>query len=79
MKAYRASDSKGSGFTALTPKQAAIKFFTNFPTKRKCDIIEGESKDGFFTVTFGRASEGQWPQQYKEITKKMIDSLPDAT
>jgi hypothetical protein len=77
MKAYRAS-ANGSGFTAPTPRQAAIKFFTSFPTKRKCDIIEGEANDGFFTVKFGRASEGEWPQSWKAITKKQIDTLPDS-
>jgi hypothetical protein len=75
MKAYRAS-ATGCGATAETPKAAAEKFFTMFPTKRKCDIIEGQTDGRFFTVTYGRASVGEWPQYYKAVTKKTADTLP---
>ena len=78
MKAYRAS-AAGCGATADTPKAAAEKFFTMFPTKRKCDIIEGQTDGRFFSVAFGRASTGEWPQQWKNITKKQIIELPEAS
>ena len=76
MKAYRAS-ATGCGVTAATPRAAAEKFFTAFPNKRKCDVIEGETDGHFFTVAFGRASEGKWPQQWKNITRKDIGILID--
>ena len=76
MKAYRAS-ATGCGVTSYTPKAAAEKFFSAFPNKRKCDIIEGETDGQFFTVAFGRASEGKWPQQWKNVTKKQASDLPD--
>ena len=75
MKAYRAS-ATGCGATAATPKEAAEKFFNTFPTKRKCNIIEGKADGNFFTVAFGRASEGQWPEQWKDVTKKKVSQLP---
>lgn len=75
-KAFRASGTDGH-VTEATPKKAAQKFFEQFPTKRKCDIIEGQADGHFFTVAYGRASEGKWPQSYKDVTKKMIDGLPD--
>ena len=66
----------GCSAMATTPKAAAIKFFTMYPTKRKCDVIAGESNNGFFTVTYGRASVGEWPQFYKAVTKKTANTLP---
>ena len=76
MKAYRAS-AANCGCTASTPRAAAIKFFEQFPNKRKCDVIEGVVDGPFFTVSFGRTSEGQWPARWKDIYKKQTDTLPD--
>ena len=77
MKGFKAY-APGHSVMAETPRDAAIKFFTMYPTKRKCDVIAGESRDGFFTVTYGRASVGEWPQYYKAVTKKTAIDLPGA-
>jgi hypothetical protein len=77
MRAYQAYSKGGFSRTASTPKQAAIAFFAEWPAKRKCDIIQGDAKDGFFTVTYGRKSAGQWPSHWPDVIKKTIDTLPD--
>lgn len=76
MKAYRAY-AEGCGVTESTPRRAAAKFFETFPNKRKCNVIEGEADGHFFTVKYGRPSVGEWPQSWKEVTKKQVDTLPD--
>lgn len=73
-KAY----AKDGHVTAETPRKAAEAFFSRFPTKRKCDVIQGEHDGLFFTVKYGRLSLGQWPQQFKDVTKKTAATLPDA-
>ena len=74
--AFKASATDTGNVVRETPRQAAQAFFEKYPNKRKCFIIEG--KDGFFfTVTYGRYSEGKWPSSYKDVTKKMVDTLPD--
>lgn len=75
MKAYQAY-SNGRTVTAATPKGAALAFFERFPTARKCDVTEGQQDGHFFTVTYGRASNGEWSQRWKDVTKKQIDQLP---
>lgn len=72
MKAYQAY-AKGSTATAATPRKAAEKFFSDFPTKRKCDVIEGEANGLFFTVSYGNV----WPLSWKGVTKKNSIELPD--
>mgnify|MGYP006393176841 FL=1 len=64
MKAFRASAAGGFGVTADTPRQAALALFDKHPEKRKCDVIEGEADGHFFTVAYGRASEGKWPKSW---------------
>lgn len=76
MKAYQASANKHGSRTAETPRAAAAAFFEAFPKARKCNVIEGESDGRFFTVRYGRASCGEWPQSWKDITRKSCDSLP---
>jgi hypothetical protein len=76
MKQYQAYGSDGR-VTADTPQNAARLFFARFPTKRKCNIIEGIVDGPFFTVTYGRSSEGQWPYSVKDVTKKQIEALPN--
>lgn len=76
MKEFRAY-SKHGAVCAATPKAAALAFFEKFPNARKCDIIEGKSDGHFFSVTYGRASNGEWPQSFKEVTKKTAQTLPE--
>ena len=73
MKAYQAHATGGFRAVADTPRGAAINFFNAFPTKRKCSIIEGETSEGFFTVTYGNP----WPKSWNEVTKRNLDTLPD--
>lgn len=75
--AFRAS-SKHGGVTASTPREAAQLHFEKFPQSRKCDVIQGTVDGHFFTVAYGRASLGQWPTSWKDVTKKNIDSLPNS-
>jgi len=75
MKAYQAY-AKGSNVVGQTPREAATRFFEKYPTKRKCNVIEGTVDDHFFTVTYGRSSDNEWPYSARDITKKMIQTLP---
>lgn len=67
-KAY----SKQGHVTATTPAEARDLFFATFPKARKCDIIAGTRDGQFFTVAFGRASLGQWPTSFNDVTKKTV-------
>lgn len=73
-QAYSATNGRRA---ADTPKAAARAFFAAFPKARKCNIIEGKSEGGFFTVTYGRKSNGEWPQSFKDVTKRSAENLPD--
>ena len=75
MKAYQAYSSIHGNVTADTAKQAALLFFEKFPKARKCNIVQGTTDGRFFTVTYGRASTGEWPESYKDITRKTIDTI----
>lgn len=75
-KEYQAYASGGFRVTAATPALAAIRFFETFPGKRKCSIVEGTTDGHFFTVRYGRSSDGEWPFSVKDIGKKDIPSLP---
>jgi hypothetical protein len=72
MKAYRASAKGGFGVTATTPRDAALAFFANWPTKRKCSIVEGETDGTFFSVTYGNP----WPKYWPDVTPKTAANLP---
>lgn len=76
MKEYQAYGKAGN-FTAKTPRLAALGYFERFPGSRKCNVIQGVSDGHFFTVTYGRASDGNWPESYKDVTKKSAELLPD--
>ena len=76
-KAFQAYATTGFSVTAPTARQAARLFFERFPTKRKCNVIEGVADDYFFTVTYGRRSDGNWPESFKDVTKKTALGLPD--
>jgi hypothetical protein len=77
MKAYRASANDGSAVTDATPRAAALAFFARFPGKRKCHVIEGDTDGQVFSVTYGRASLGQWPTSWRDVTPKTASALPD--
>ncbi len=77
MKAFQAY-SKGATVTEPTPRAAAVKFFERFPTRRKCNVIEGTVDGIFFSIRYGRKSLGEWPQSWKDITKKTASELPEA-
>lgn len=73
---------KGKAITyGASPREAAEKFFIANPTARKCNVLEGETEytSGvpFFVVKYGRASEGEWPQSFKDVTKKTMGELPN--
>jgi len=74
MKAYQAY-AKGCAVTAPTAREVAEKFFAKWPGKRKCNITEGETDGYFFTVRYGRSSEGEWPQSWRDVTKKTVGEL----
>lgn len=76
MRAYQAYGNAGR-VTGNTPREAASLYFERFPSSRKCNIDQGEQDGVFFTVTYGRASLGEWPASYKDVTKKTIGSLPE--
>lgn len=73
---YQAHAKNYGNVTRNTPRQAAQDFFDKHPKARKCNVTEGVEDGIFFTVTYGRASEGQWPQSWKDVTKKTVDMLP---
>lgn len=74
MKAFQAYGHAGK-VTRDTAKQAAESYFIEFPKSRKCDVIQGESDGLFFTVTYGRKNDGEWPTSYKNVTRKTISEL----
>lgn len=76
MKAFKAYGTDAH-VTASTPRAAALRFFNEHPTKRKCNVVEGTVDGRFFTVEYGRYSEGKWPLSFKEVTKKTALELPD--
>ena len=76
MKAFQAH-ATGATVTALTARAAARKFFERFPTRRKCNVIEGTVDGPFFSIRYGRKSAGEWPQSWRDVTKKTVETLPD--
>lgn len=71
IKAFKAYGNSGH-VTRGTAKQAATAYFEEFPSSRKCNVIEGYVEGDFFIVTYGKTSEGNWPLSYKDITKKTV-------
>lgn len=72
MEAFQAY-AKDARTTAESAKAAAVLFFQTYPSKRKCDVIAGETDGHFFTIRFGRTS----PQSFKDVTKKTAELLPE--
>ena len=74
-RAYQAY-AKGDHVTAATPRDAAEAFFVKFPQRRKCNILSGTTDGECFTVRYGLARNGEWPESWKDVTKKTIGDLP---
>lgn len=74
MKAFQAYGNAGKVIRDTAP-DAAVAYFEQFPNSRKCNVIEGTVSDNFFTVRYGRASTGDWPKSYKDVTKKQAAEL----
>ena len=77
MKSYQAYGTGNCRVTKDTPRQAAMAFFDAFPNKRKCDITEGVADGHFFVVAYWRASNGERPRYWKDVTKSQATALPD--
>lgn len=75
MKAFRAY-ADGASVTALTARAAARKFFEQYPTRRKCNVTEGETDGAFFVVRLSLLA-GKKLQSWKDVTKKTAETLPD--
>ena len=56
-----------------TARDAAAAYFAEFPTSRKCSVIEGETDGRFFVTTYG---PGRNPFYAKDVTKKQVADLP---
>jgi hypothetical protein len=79
MKAFQAYGKPGRVTSEQSPRAAAVAYFEKYPASTKCTIVQGETDGYFFTVRYGRASVGEWPNQWKDITKKTAQSLPAET
>lgn len=55
-----------------------MAYFEAHPKSRKCSVIEGTADGYFFTIRYGRASQGEWPKSYKDVTKAKAATLGDA-
>lgn len=77
MKAYQAYGKAGCVTSEKSARDAAQAYFAQFPRSLKCDVIQGKTDGLFFTIAYGRKSEGQWPESYKAVTKKTMANLPD--
>jgi hypothetical protein len=74
-RAFQAYGTAGK-VTAKNPRSAALAYFEKFPNSRKCSVVEGIDDGLFFTVVFGRKSDGEWPESFKDVSKKGADILP---
>ena len=72
MKAWQAYGPAGRVTSTDSPQAAQRTFFAAFPKARKCNVVEGELDGSFFTVAYGRASEGRWPRNWKNVTKNTV-------
>ena len=74
MKEFQAYSPNHGSVVGESPRKAAEEFFMRFPNSRKCNIIEGVSDGGFFTVTYSR---GSLHYSLKNVSKKQALDLPD--
>lgn len=72
MKAWQAYGPAGRVTSTDDPQAAQRLFFATFPKARKCNIVEGDVDGSFFTVTYGRYSAGEWPRNWKDVTKNTL-------
>ena len=66
---FRAYANNYASTIGSTPAEAAALFFEKNVKARKCDIVAGVHADGFFTVSYGRKSKGEWPESYNGVTR----------
>lgn len=74
IKSFRAVGIAGSVIREAA-SEAAIAYFETFPKSRKCDVTAGLKAGSFFTISYGRASAGEWPENYKNVTKKTAATI----
>lgn len=72
MKVFQAYGT-GDSVYGDTPQEAALSYFLANPRSRKCSVVQGTREGAFFTVAYGRASEGNWPESYRDITRKQAE------
>jgi len=70
MRVFKAFGTKGS-VVAETARDAAIAFFEEHPSARKCDVCEGYLENGRFILVLGKGAGFR----ADGITKKMVHSL----
>lgn len=70
MREFQAYASKRTAAYAPTPEAAVARFWELNPTARKCNVVEGESDGHFFSIRYGRYSEGDWPMSANDVTRK---------
>jgi hypothetical protein len=76
VRAFQAYATGAVSIVRQSAREAALVFFAENPGKRKCQVIEGTSDGRFFTITYGRHSDGRSPQSWKDVTKKSCQMLP---
>ena len=72
MKAYKAHGKAGY-VTRNTARDAAAAYFAEFPTSRKCSVIEGETDGRFFVTTYDPRKAHFYA---KDVTKNQVADLP---
>ena len=72
MKAYKAYGKAGH-VTRGTPREAAEAYFAEFPSSRKCSVIEGETDGRFFVTTYDPRKAHFYA---KDVTKNQVAGLP---
>lgn len=75
-KAFQAYGTQGR-ITKPTAREAAVAYFEAHPKSRKCNVVEGIDDGNFFTVAYGRRSQGEWPKSYKDVTRKTMLDIKD--
>ena len=73
--AFRAYAS-GDCCTCETAREAATEFFKQFPNRRKCNVTEGKIDGNFFVVAMSSDPKVRG-RSFKDVTKKMVDTLPE--
>ena len=65
----------GDCCTRETAREAATEFFAQFPNRRKCNVTEGKIEGDFFVVALSSNPKVRG-RSFKDVTKKMVDTLP---